>query len=240
MGRVGAGDCGGGAPRPHGPMTSAGPTPDLPRPLSASRCLGRLWAATRREGSRARSLTPAGRAAKLLQLLIAMGGSPRASGRRARAIWALLCARALSGGAGALGSSVAAPNDARSTRRAAGCPPAPLGCVPAARGGSARPHSSSCPAGRLPDQRPVLESASLLHEMFGEYECEVNYPARTRWGRGSGSMNTPPNPPLGLKSTSDLCLGTRAGPVVRYGCAIAVPARPRVGRAGCSPFFRGS
>ena len=148
MGRVGAGDCGGGAPRPHGPMTSAGPTPDLPRPLSASRCLGRLWAATRREGSRARSLTPAGRAAKLLQLLIAMGGSPRASGRRARAIWALLCARALSGGAGALGSSVAAPNDARSTRRAAGCPPAPLGCVPAARGGSARPHSSSCSAGR--------------------------------------------------------------------------------------------
>ena len=111
MGRVGAGDCGGGAPRPHGPMTSAGPTPDLPRPLSASRCLGRLWAATRREGSRARSLTPAGRAAKLLQLLIAMGGSPRASGRRARAIWALLCARALSGGARALGSSVAAPDE---------------------------------------------------------------------------------------------------------------------------------
>ena len=60
MGRVGAGDCGGGAPRPHGPMTSAGPTPDLPRPLSASRCLGRLWPATRREGSRARSLTPPG------------------------------------------------------------------------------------------------------------------------------------------------------------------------------------
>ena len=136
MGRVGAGDCGGGAPRPHGPMTSAGPTPDLPRPLSASRCLGRLWAATRREGSRARSLTPARRAAKLLQLLIAMGGSPRASGRRARAIWALLCARALSGGAGALGRSVAAPNDARSTRRAAGCPPAPLGYVPAARRGT--------------------------------------------------------------------------------------------------------
>jgi len=27
MGRVGAGDCGGGAPRPHGPMTPAGPTP---------------------------------------------------------------------------------------------------------------------------------------------------------------------------------------------------------------------
>ena len=179
MGRVGAGDCGGGAPRPHGPMTSAGPTPDLPRPLSASRCLGRLWAATRREGSRARSLTPAGRAAKLLQLLIAMGGSPRASGRRARAIWALLRARALSGGAGALGSSVAAPDDARSTRRAAGCPPVPLGYVPAARGGSARPHSSSCPAGRLRDQRLNDETCWVSCR-----QCSASHAGQPWWRLG--------------------------------------------------------
>ena len=119
---------------------------DLPRPLSASRCLGRLWAATRREGSRARSLTPAGRAAKLLQLLIAMGLAPPGG---ARVPSGHFCARVRSRVAPEPSAAQwLLRTSAISTRRAAGCPPAPLGCVPAARGGSARPHSSSCSAGR--------------------------------------------------------------------------------------------
>ena len=43
---------------------------------------------------------------------------------------------------------------------------------------------------------------------------------------------------LGLKSARDLCLGTRAGVGAHSECAVAVPARPRAGRAGCSPFFQ--
>ena len=159
MGGAGANGCGGGAPRPHGPRNPVGSTPArsaCSRPPGRSARAGawaELWAATRREGSSARSLTPAERASKLLQPLIAMGGSPRASRRRARAIWTLLYARALSGGARALRSSVAAPDDARSTRRAAGGRPVPLGRASVARGASACTHSSSDPTAPARDQR---------------------------------------------------------------------------------------
>ena len=70
------------------------------------------------------------------------------------------------------------------------------------------------------------------------YTC-VNATPSLRLSGERGGQPSRSSMTLGLKSARDLCLGTRAGAVVRYGCAIAVPARPRVGRAGCSPFFRG-
>ena len=69
------------------------------------------------------------------------------------------------------------------------------------------------------------------------YTC-VNATPSLRLSGERGGQPSRSSMTLGLKSARDLCLGTRAGAVVRYGCAIAVPARPRVGRAGCSPCFR--
>eukprot|EP00964_Phaeocystis_antarctica_P066770 scaffold40413_cov42-Phaeocystis_antarctica.AAC.1 len=117
-----------------------------------------------------------------------MGGSPRASRRRARAIWTLVCARALSGGARALGSSVAAPDDARSTRRAAGVPPVTLGCAPVARGASACAHSSSDPAAPARDQRlrPSYRGPSLsgLHSLLRASGRSAAW--RAGWRRSQG------------------------------------------------------
>ena len=105
------------------------------------------------EGSLSRSLTPTRRAAKLLQPLIAVIGSPRTSRRRARAICTLLFTRAFSGAARGLRSSGAAPRVARSTSRAACGPPVPLGRTPAARGASTCTHSSSDPERPARDRR---------------------------------------------------------------------------------------
>ena len=108
------------------------------------------------EGSLSRSLTPTRRAAKLLQPLIAVIGSPRTSRRRVRAICTLLFTHAFSGAARGLRRSGAAPRVARSTRRAAGGPPVPLGRASSARGASACTHSSSDPQLPARDRRLVV------------------------------------------------------------------------------------
>ena len=50
------------------------------------------------------------------------------------------------------------------------------------------------------------------------------------------SEKTPPLTPLGLKSPKDLFFGTREGLVGLYERAIALPPRPRVGRARAAFF----
>ena len=113
--RAGAGGCGGGAPRPHGPMTPAGPMPARSarsRPPPAAQREPVPGEVVGRDSLRGQPSPKfdAGRAGCKVAAATDSDGS-RASGRRARAIWALLCARALSGGARALGSSVAAPDE---------------------------------------------------------------------------------------------------------------------------------
>ena len=162
--RAGAGGCGGGAPRPHGPMTPAGPMPARSarsRPPPAAQREPVPGEVVGRDSLRGQPSPKfdAGRAGCKVAAATDSDGS-RASGRRARAIWALLCARALSGGARALRSSVAAPDDARSTRRAAGGRPVPLGRASVARGASACTHSSSDPTAPARDQRQAFLSVN--------------------------------------------------------------------------------
>jgi len=103
------------SPRPHGPMTPAGPMPARSarsRPPPAAQREPVSGEVVGRDSSRGQPSPKfdAGRAGCKVAAATDSDGS-RASGRRARAIWALLCARALSGGARALGSSVAAPDE---------------------------------------------------------------------------------------------------------------------------------
>ena len=157
--RAGSGGCGGGAPRPHGPMTPAGPMPARSarsRPPPAAQREPVPGEVVGRDSSRGQPSPKfdAGRAGCKVAAATDSDGWAASRLRAARA-----CHLGTSVRACALGwrqsprQLSGCSGRARSTRRAAGCPPAPLGYVPAAREGSARPHSSSCPAAPARDRR---------------------------------------------------------------------------------------
>ena len=157
--RAGAGGCGGGAPRLHGPMTPAGPMPARSarsRPPPAAQREPVPGEVVGRDSLRGQPSPKfdAGRAGCKVAAATDSDGWVASRLRAARA-----CHLGTSVRACALGwrqsprQLSGCSGRARSTRRAAGCPPAPLGYVPAAREGSARPHSSSCPAAPARDRR---------------------------------------------------------------------------------------